>query len=151
MCPDTFKPFFYENQFFVIRAYWKDAQDCWYVGLKNAVTVLDGACQFSSVDEAKRALARLPKKGFLYEIEAITQNIGPISPVPEFVVDLMEKVPFPYFFVAYEWYCGGDVKSWLLTYRSKSTYYRYRNKLIEYDIDISRPSQVVLIGEKSFC
>ena len=152
MSSDIDKPFFYENRFFIIRVHRKDVQDGCYVGEKKAlVFAIDDALQFSTEGDASRSLARQPRNGLLYEIVGIMQNIGPISPLPEFVVELMEKIPFPYFFIAHEWYCGGDVKSWLLTYRSKSTFYRYRNKLIEYGIDISRPGKVVLIDEKSYC
>ena len=152
MCSDGAKPFYYENRLFVIRVYKKDVQGVWYIGAKKTIVFdIDHALQFSTANEAARYLARWPRNGLLSEIEVISQNIGPITPLPEFVLDLMDKIPFPYFFIAYDWYCGGDVKSWLLTYRSKSTFYRYRHKLIEYGIDISKPSRVVLIGEKSYC
>lgn len=152
MCSEKSKPFYYENKFFVIRVHRKDEPGDWYVGPKKTiVSDIDAALQFSTADEASRSLARQPRNGLLFEIEAITQNIGPISPLPDFVVGLMEKIPFPYFFIAYEWHCGGDVRSWLLTYRSKSTFYRYRKKLMEHGIDISTPSQVVLLGQQSYC
>lgn len=152
MRPDLDKPFYYDNQFFVIRVHRKNVQGDWYiVPKKTTVQSIDDALQFSTADEATHSLARQSRNGLLFEVAAITQSIGPISPLPEFVVDLMEKIPFPYFFVAHDWYCGGDVKSWLLTYRSKSTFYRYRKRLMEYGIDITTPSQVVLLGQQSYC
>lgn len=152
MYSDRNQPFYYENRFFVIRAHRKDMAGNCYVGPKKKIVFsFDDASQFATADEARRALARLPKSGLLCEIEAVTVSIGPISPLPEFMADIMERVPLPYNLVAYEWHCGGDVRSWLLTYRSKSSFYRYRKKLMEYGIDISTPSQVVLLGEQSYC
>jgi len=152
MSSNSSQPFYYENKYFVIRVRRKNVRGDWYVGPKKTVVPdIDVALQFSTADGASRSLAKQPRNSLLFEIEAITQNIGPISPLPDFVADLIERIPFPYIFIAHEWYCGGDVKTWLLTYRSKSTFYRYRKKLMEYGIDISSPSRVVLLGQQSYC
>ena len=69
-------------------------QGDWYVGPKKAIVFhIEDAFQFPAAGEALRSLAIQPQNGLLYEIEVIVQNIGPISPLPEFVMELMEKIP----------------------------------------------------------
>ncbi len=87
----------------------------------------------------------------LFEIEEIVHTIGPITPFPDFINDLLERNPSPYSLVAMEWYFGGDMKKYFLTSRSKSSYYRYRSKLLEFGIDISKKSDVILLGRETYC
>jgi hypothetical protein len=87
----------------------------------------------------------------LFEIEEIVDKVGPITPFPDFITDLLEHIPSPYSLVAMEWYCGGDVKNYFLSLRSKSSYYRYRSKLLEFGIDISKKSDVILLGQENYC
>ena len=87
----------------------------------------------------------------LFEIEEIIDRIGPTTLFFDFITDLLEHIPSPYSLVAMEWYCGEDVKNYSLTSRSKSSYYRYRSKLLEFGIDISKKSDVILLGQENYC
>ena len=149
------EPFYYENRYFVIRLYRRgqaSASIPEYIGERKSRGVSrEDAKQYSSADSAKRAVAQFKQSGMLFEIEEIVDRIGPITPFPDFMNDLLERIPTPYSLVAMEWYFGGDVRHYLLTSRSKSSYYRYRSKLLEFGIDISKNSDVILLGQETCC
>ena len=139
----------------MIRLYRRDqvsAPTPQYIGERKSRGVSrEDARQYSSADSAKRAVAQFKRCGTLFEIEEIVDTIGPITPFPDFINDLLERIPSPYSLVAMEWYFGGDVKNYFLTSRSKSSYYRYRSRLLGFGIDISRNSDVILLGQETYC
>jgi len=149
------EPFYYENRYFVIRHYRRNqtsASAPEYVGEQKSRGVsLEVARQYSSAESAKRAVAQFKRSGILFEIKEIVDRMGPITPFPDFINDLLEQIPSPYSLVAMEWYFGGDVRNYFLTSRSKSSYYRYRSKLLEFGIDISKKSDVILFGQETYC
>ena len=57
------------------------------------------------------------------------------------------EIPYPYRRTAYNWMRGKDVIT-LLRSESDEVYERHHNFLLDYDIDISEASQVVLISAK---
>jgi hypothetical protein len=149
------KPFYYENRYFVIRLYRRNQVSVSapeYIGEQKSRGVSrENARQFSSADSAKRAVAQFKRCGMLFEIEEIVDRRGTITPFPDFINDLLEQIPSPYCLVAMEWYFGGDIKNYFLTSFSKSSYYRYRSKLLEFGIDISKKSDVILLGQETYC
>lgn len=151
----AFEPFYYDNRYFVIRRYRHGqalADMPEYIGKQKKKGVpLKYARQYLSVDSATRALAQFRRSGMLFEVEEIVDRMGPIAPFPDFINDLLEQIPSPYSLVAMEWYFGGDVKNYFMTSRLKSSYYRYRSKLLEFGIDISKKSDVIVLGQRTYC
>jgi hypothetical protein len=63
------------------------------------------------------------------------------------LVDRMMEIPQPYRRSAYNWLRGRDVRALLLR-ESEEVYERHRKVLLDHDIDISRPSRVVLMKRR---
>lgn len=74
---------------------------------------------------------------------SLLRTPDPDDPVDS-ITDALMQIPYPYRRTAYNWYRGRDVEQ-LLRRESDEVYERHRKMLLDYDIDITRPSDVVLI------
>jgi len=145
MPSDSLTPFYYDNTYWVIQVYRRGQRGVSYLGPKRTVVPLEFARKFESQQKALNVLRRLNKSLGEFETKLITQRLGPILPipVPETILNAISDIPGPYAFVALDWVQGDDLGKWF-RHRSKSTYYRYRRKLLEYGIDITEPYKVVV-------
>lgn len=137
-------PRYYDMTYHVIRMYRHGELTPLFLGEKRRFVPFAEARQFDSLQDAGKCISRMKKGSRLFEIRTISELYGPFYPRPEAIMDLLESVPIPYLFIATEWFNGWDARPWLFS-RSRSTYYRYRRKLLEYGIDISRKSKVVTL------
>lgn len=137
-------PFYYDNSYWVIRVHERGQREARYLGEKKGFASIQGARQFSSLISAHRTISRLDKGSGLYEVESITDKIGPLYPLPEEITDLILQIPSPYMYAAMAWFEGEDVGAGLKI-NAPRTYYRYRKKLLEFGIDIAKPSTVVVL------
>ncbi len=137
-------PFYYDNSYWVIRVYQPRQREARYLGERKEPVPLQDARQFSSPISAHRAIARLNKGNGLYEVESITEMVGPLYTWPEEITDLIMQIPSPYMYAAMAWFEGDDVCGRLKTMAPR-TYYRYRKRLLEFGIDISKPSTVIVL------
>lgn len=144
MSETSAKPFYYDNSYWVVRVHQRGQRKALYLGEKKMPIPLEDARQFSSLISAYRTIARLEKGHGLYEVESITETNGPIYTWPEAIVDLIMQIPSPYMYAAMAWFEDDDVGGGLKIMAPR-TYYRYRKKLLEFGIDISKPSKVIVL------
>jgi len=116
-----------------------------FIGADNKLLRAERALRFASSEAAEAFLAsygRNPDYDYTVQFCMVEGREILDTPLQRMVARIME-IPPPYRRTAYNWVRGKDVRKILLR-ESAEVYERHRHTLLEYDIDITRPSEVVL-------
>lgn len=135
------------EEYFVIQIPGVEGERDRYVGPDDQGTALTGAQRFPSVEAAERYME--DKRGSVegnWRIQLCTREAPADSKGNTFAARLME-IPYPYRRTAYNWLRGRDVRALLLR-EGESVYRRHRKILRDHDVDIDRPSTVVMLKPK---
>ena len=124
-----------------------------FLGKDGTSGSFGAALQFPTLEDAERYLAELslPQYRFLIQRcsrETLTpgEGKGEDNVLHQLIERLMD-IPPPYRRTAYNWLRGKDVET-ILRPQGNDIYERHRAVLADYDIDITRPSTVVLLRPK---
>ena len=107
------------------------------------------ALQFPTMEDAERYLAGLSLAQYRFLIQRCSRETltpGEDNGLHQLIEQLME-IPLPYRRTAYNWLRGKNVET-ILRPQGNDIYERHRAVLADYDIDITRPSAVVLLRPK---
>ncbi len=107
------------------------------------------AAMYPSIETAEQAIAaRQDRNRFSFTVEFCTRErkMEEFDEETGFLRGLM-AIPYPYRRTAYNWARGRDVRAILLR-DSEEVYERHRKYLLDYDIDITRPSDIVILRPK---
>jgi hypothetical protein len=102
---------------------------------------------FDTIEKAEAYLAqRNDRDRYDFQIQYCTLFKPPQEDDPiQTITDELMQIPYPYRRTAYNWYRGRDVEA-LLKRDSDEVYQRHRKLLLDYGIDITSKSDVVLLG-----
>lgn len=120
-----------------------------FVGTDDLTGPFGEALRFDSLEAAEAHLAGLDAPGgrFLIQLCSREQPGGdPDSALASLITQIME-IPPPYRRTAYNWLRGKDVQT-LLRRQGEEVYRRHIAALADHDLDITRPSAVVLMRPK---
>ena len=142
------------DEFFAIRvdradSAAKPARRDVYLAESGAFGPISRAAMFPSIEAAEQAItAREDREQFSFSVEFCTRERKSEETDEEttFLRSLM-AIPYPYRRTAYNWVRGRDVREILLR-DSEEVYERHRKYLLDYDIDITRPSDIVIMRPK---
>lgn len=116
-----------------------------FVGADDKLLRANRALRFASVEEAEAFLSTHEQNpAYEYTIQFCMVEGREVldTPLQKMVAQIME-IPPPYRRTAYNWIRGKDVRA-ILMRESAEVYERHRHTLLEYAIDITRPSEVIL-------
>jgi hypothetical protein len=107
------------------------------------------AKRFADIEGAEAYLRQHPvANGYQSRIQlCITENRDREDSEQSRITAQLMEIPYPYRRTAYNWMRGKNVVG-LLRGESDEVYERHHAFLLDYDIDISKPSSVVLISAK---
>jgi hypothetical protein len=110
---------------------------------------LTKAKRFPSIEETEDYIRQHPvPEGYQHHIQlCTTENRDREATEQSRITAQLMEIPYPYRRTAYNWMRGKDVVG-LLRSESDEVYERHHRFLLDYDIDISKPSPVVLISAK---
>jgi hypothetical protein len=118
-----------------------------YLSVKNRVCSEHTAKQFETKNEAIEFYKKSKKDAkFKCEILSLEEGVKPKQPKfdENHPLSKISRKDMKLFSIANDWFHGKDVRSNL----SKSTFFRYKKRLLEYGIDISKVSKVIHLGPK---
>jgi hypothetical protein len=120
-----------------------------FITESNKLGHITKAKRFASIEAAEEYLREHPvPKGYQHHIQlCITENRDHEDTEQSRITAQLMEIPYPYRRTAYNWMRGKDVEG-LLRGESDEVYERHHNFLLDYDIDISHPSPVVLISAR---
>ena len=107
------------------------------------------SAMFDSIESAEQAIAlRTDRDQYDFSVEFCTRERKSDETDEEttFLRGLM-AIPYPYRRTAYNWVRGRDVREILLR-DSEEVYERHRQHLLDFDIDITQPSAIVIMRPK---
>lgn len=135
------------EEFYVIRVAHHEVskQQEAFIAAGNKLLRANRALRFASIEAAENYLARFEKNpAYDYTIQFCIIEGREIldTPLQQLIARIME-IPQPYRRTAYNWVRGKDVRTILLR-ESQEVYDRHQQTLLEYDIDITRPSSIIL-------
>ncbi len=110
---------------------------------------LASALRFDTLEQAERYTADHDTGSHRWLIQLCSRerrDTGTSEGLHQLVERIME-IPQPYRRSAYNWLRGKDVPA-LLRRQGEEVYRRHRDVLTQHDIDISRPSEIVLMRPK---
>jgi hypothetical protein len=118
-----------------------------FVNNQGSFSAVNKARAFASIDAAEAHLSqRNDHDRYEFQIQYCTLFIRPQEDDPiKTITDELMQIPYPYRRTAYNWYRGRDVKA-LLRRESEEVYQRHQKLLLDYGIDITCKSDVVLLG-----
>lgn len=120
-----------------------------FVTADGALGPFPSALRFDSLDSAERYVAARPPSPYRFLIQLCSrEDHGPYN--DDALHQLLErvmKIPPRYRRTAYNWLRGKNVEA-LLRRQGDEVYTRHRKVLANHDIDITRPSAVVLMRRK---
>ena len=107
------------------------------------------AKHFLTIEDAEAYISQHPTPGeYQYHIQCCTtENRDSEDNEQGRITARLMEIPYPYRRSAYNWMRGKDIVA-LLRSESEEVYERHHSFLLDYDIDISKPSSVVLISAK---
>lgn len=121
-----------------------------YLAENDRFGPISRARSFASIEAAEAAIAAHPGHDrFRFSVEFCTRerrNETENDETTDFLQRLMD-IPYPYRRTAYNWVRGRDVRKILLR-DSEEVYERHRRHLLDFDIDITRNSPVVILKPK---
>ncbi len=120
-----------------------------FISHSDSFGAVSKARAFNSIVAAEAYLAeRQDTDRYVFQIQYCTLFKPPREDDPiKTITDKLMQIPYPYRRTAYNWYRGRDVVG-LLKRESDEVYQRHHKLLLEYDIDITNKSDVVLLGRK---
>ncbi len=143
------------EEFFVIRVKRKASDSHKEVTYEREVFVnnndtfgaVNKAKAFDSIEAAEFYLAeRKDRDCYQFQIQYCTLFKPPQEDDPiKTITDELMQIPYPYRRTAYNWYRGRDVAA-LLKRESDEVYQRHQKLLLDYGIDITSKSDVILLG-----
>ena len=107
------------------------------------------AKRFADIEAAERYIHQHPvPEQYRHHIQLCsTENRDQEDTEQSRITAQLMEIPYPYRRTAYNWMRGKDVIG-LLRSESEEVYERHHGFLLDYEIDISKPSPVVLISAK---
>lgn len=120
-----------------------------FVNPGGALGPLTSALRFDTLEQAERYTAEHDTGSYRWLIQLCSREsreTGASEGLHRLIERIME-IPQPYRRSAYNWLRGKDVPA-LLRREGEEVYRRHRNLLTQHDIDITRPSEVVLMRPK---
>jgi hypothetical protein len=140
------------EEFYVIRVAHHEVtkQQEAFIGPDNKLLRANRALRFDSAEAAESFLAgyeQNPVYDYTIQFCIIEGKETLDTPLQKLVAHIMD-IPQPYRRTAYNWVRGKDVRKILLR-DSEEVYERHRHTLLEYDIDITRPSDIILFRPSS--
>ena len=118
-----------------------------FVSNSGSFGAVSKARAFNCIEEAETYLARREDTDlYTFQIQYCTLFKPPREDDPvKTITDQLMQIPYPYRRTAYNWYRGRDVNA-LLKRESDEVYQRHWKLLLDYGIDITKKSDVVLLG-----
>ena len=118
-----------------------------FITTNNSFGAISKARAFDSIEDAETYLAQRRNHGqYDFQIQYCTLFTPPREDDPiKTITDELMQIPYPYRRTAYNWYRGRDVVA-LLQRESDEVFERHRKLLLDYGIDITSKSDVVLLG-----
>ncbi|MBD3609195.1 MAG: hypothetical protein HUJ30_01465 [Gammaproteobacteria bacterium] len=130
------------------RAIKDDSHDI-FITEDNRFGRITRARRFSDIDQAEQYLLTQPlPDAFQYTVQfcVVENRQATDSNISQITARLME-IPHPYRRTAYNWMRGNDVRKLLLS-QSDEVYQRHQKVLLDYDIDISKRSDVIMMPKR---
>ena len=118
-----------------------------FINSNDAFGAVNKARAFDSIEAAEAYLAqRKDRDCYQFQIQYCTLFKPPQENDPiKTITDELMQIPYPYRRTAYNWYRGRDVVA-LLKRESDEVYQRHQKLLLDYGIDITSKSDVILLG-----
>jgi len=118
-----------------------------FVSSTDSFGAVNRARAFDSIEAAEVYLRqRKDRDHYQFQIQYCTLFKQPQESDPiKTITDELMQIPYPYRRTAYNWYRGRDVEM-LLKRESDDVYQRHQSLLLDYGIDITTKSDVVLLG-----
>lgn len=120
-----------------------------FITESNKLGHISKAKRFASINEAEAFVLEHPVPNqYAHHIQlCITENRQQQDSQQSQITARLMEIPYPYRRTAYNWMRGKDVIG-LLRSESDEVYERHHGFLLDYGIDISEPSAVVLLSSK---
>jgi hypothetical protein len=118
-----------------------------FISRSDSFGAVNKAKGFDNIEAAEAyLLQREDRDRYLFQIQYCTLFKPPQEDDPiKTITDALMQIPYPYRRTAYNWYRGRDVEM-LLKRESHEVYQRHQKLLLDYGIDISIKSDVILLG-----
>lgn len=118
-----------------------------FVSSSDSFGAINKARAFDSIEAAEAYLAqRKDHDRYRFQIQYCTLFKPPQEDDPiKTISDELMQIPYPYRRTAYNWYRGRDVEM-LLKRESNEVYQRHQKLLLDFGIDITTKSDIVLLG-----
>ena len=118
-----------------------------FISRSDSFGAVSKAKGFDNIEAAEAyLLQREDRDRYLFQIQYCTLVKPPQEDDPiKTITDTLMQIPYPYRRTAYNWYRGRDVEM-LLKRESDEVYQRHQKLLLDYDIDITTKSDVILLG-----
>ena len=118
-----------------------------FISRSDSFSAVNKAKGFDNIEEAEAyLLQREDRDRYQFQIQYCTLVKPPQEGDPiKTIADELMQIPYPYRRTAYNWYRGRDVEM-LLKQESHEVYQRHQKMLLDYGIDITTKSDVVLLG-----
>jgi len=118
-----------------------------FISRSDSFGAVNKARAFDSIEAAEAyLLQREDRDRYQFQIQYCTLFKPPQEDDPiNTITDELMQIPYPYRRTAYNWYRGRDVEM-LLKRESDEVYQRHQKLLLDYGIDITTKSDVILLG-----
>ena len=118
-----------------------------FISHSDSFGAANKAKAFDSIEAAEAYLLRREDLDrYQFQIQYCTLFKPPQEDDPiKTITDALMQIPYPYRRTAYNWYRGRDVEM-LLKRESDEVYQRHQKMLLEFGIDITIKSDVILLG-----
>lgn len=118
-----------------------------FISRSDSFGAVNKAKGFDSIEAAEAYLSqRKDRDRYQFQIQYCTLVKPPQEDDPiKTIADELMQIPYPYRRTAYNWYRGRDVEM-LLKRESHEVYQRHQKMLLDYGIDITTKSDVILLG-----
>ena len=118
-----------------------------FITSSDSFGAVNKARAFDSIEAAEAyLLQREDRDHYQFQIQYCTLFKPPQEDDPiKTITDELMQIPYPYRRTAYNWYRGRDVEI-LLKRESDEVYQRHQKLLLDYGIDITTKSDVILLG-----
>jgi NOL1/NOP2/fmu family ribosome biogenesis protein len=118
-----------------------------FISSNASFGAINKARAFDSIEAAEAYLAqRRDRDRYRFQIQYCTLFKPPQEDDPiKTITDELMQIPYPYRRTAYNWYRGRDVEM-LLKRESAEVYQRHQKLLLDFGIDITTKSDIVLLG-----
>ena len=118
-----------------------------FIGDKNKPVPIDQAQKFVSINDCEHYLQQQSDFSQKNVHIQLCTSLNPDNSEHSQITALLMEIPYPYRRTAYNWFRGKDVETQLRS-ENDEVYHRHHKLLLQFDIDIAKPSTVLLLSAR---